>query len=50
MESGIPDTFSSSKGVYGGLNLDGTVVNASDAWNEATSARRCSRPISCQDG
>jgi lipid-binding SYLF domain-containing protein len=25
--------FSRSKGVYGGLNLDGTVVNTSDDWN-----------------
>jgi len=28
-------TFSRSKGVYGGLNLDGTVVNTSDDWNKA---------------
>lgn len=28
-------TFSRSKGVYGGLNLDGTVVNTSDDWNQA---------------
>jgi lipid-binding SYLF domain-containing protein len=27
--------FSRSKGVYGGLNLDGTVVNTSDDWNQA---------------
>jgi lipid-binding SYLF domain-containing protein len=27
--------FSRSKGVYGGLNLDGTVVKASDDWNAA---------------
>jgi len=27
--------FSRSKGVYGGLNLDGTLVNTSDDWNEA---------------
>ena len=27
--------FSRSKGVYGGLNLDGTVVNTSDDWNKA---------------
>jgi SH3 domain-containing YSC84-like protein 1 len=27
--------FSRAKGVYGGLNLDGTVVNTSDDWNEA---------------
>jgi lipid-binding SYLF domain-containing protein len=28
-------TFSRAKGVYGGLNLDGTVVSASDEWNQA---------------
>ena len=27
--------FSRSKGVYGGLNLDGTVVKTSDDWNSA---------------
>jgi len=27
-------TFNRSKGVYGGLNFDGTVVTASDDWNE----------------
>ena len=27
--------FSRSKGVYGGLNLDGTLVNLSDEWNAA---------------
>ena len=27
--------FSRSKGVYGGLNLDGTVVKTSDDWNDA---------------
>jgi len=27
--------FSRSKGVYGGLNLDGTIVNTSDDWNQA---------------
>jgi len=27
--------FSRSKGVYGGLNLDGTVVTANDDWNQA---------------
>ena len=26
-------TFNRAKGVYGGLNLDGTVVTASDDWN-----------------
>jgi SH3 domain-containing YSC84-like protein 1 len=28
-------SFSRSKGVYGGLNLDGTVVKVSDDWNES---------------
>lgn len=28
-------SFSRSKGVYGGLNLDGTVVNTADDWNQA---------------
>jgi lipid-binding SYLF domain-containing protein len=28
-------TFSRGKGVYGGLNLDGTAVTVSDEWNEA---------------
>jgi lipid-binding SYLF domain-containing protein len=27
--------FSRSKGVYGGLNLDGTVLTAADEWNQA---------------
>jgi len=27
--------FSRSKGIYGGLNLDGTVVTANDDWNKA---------------
>jgi SH3 domain-containing YSC84-like protein 1 len=27
-------SFSRSKGVYGGLNLDGTLVNLSDDWNK----------------
>lgn len=27
-------TFSRSKGVYGGLNLDGTVINITNDWNE----------------
>ena len=27
-------TFSRAKGVYGGLNLDGTVINISNDWNE----------------
>ena len=28
-------TFSRAKGVYAGLNLDGTLVNLSDEWNKA---------------
>ena len=28
-------TFSRSKGLYGGLNLDGTLVNTADDWNQA---------------
>ncbi len=27
--------FSRSKGIYGGLNLDGTVVSTNDDWNAA---------------
>jgi lipid-binding SYLF domain-containing protein len=27
--------FSRSKGIYGGLNLDGTVVSTNDEWNTA---------------
>jgi len=27
--------FSRAKGVYGGVNLDGTLVNLSDDWNKA---------------
>jgi lipid-binding SYLF domain-containing protein len=28
-------TFSRSKGIYGGVNLDGTVVTSNDEWNSA---------------
>ncbi len=28
-------TFSRSKGLYGGLNLDGTVISTNDDWNKA---------------
>ena len=28
-------TYSHAKGIYGGINLDGTVVAISDEWNEA---------------
>lgn len=27
--------YSRSKGIYGGLNLDGTVISAADGWNQA---------------
>jgi lipid-binding SYLF domain-containing protein len=36
--------FSRSKGVYGGLNLDGTVVNTSDDWNEAFYGKKVTSP------
>jgi lipid-binding SYLF domain-containing protein len=28
-------TFNRAKGVYGGINFDGTVVTAADDWNQA---------------
>jgi len=37
-------SFSRSKGVYGGLNLDGTVVKVSDDWNEAYYGRKLLPP------
>jgi lipid-binding SYLF domain-containing protein len=36
--------FSRSKGVYGGVNLDGTVVKTSDDWNEAFFGKKVSPP------
>ena len=36
--------FSRSKGVYGGLNLDGTVVNTADDWNEAYYGKKVTSP------
>jgi len=33
-------TFSRSKGIYGGLNLDGTVLAISNEWNEAYYGRK----------
>jgi SH3 domain-containing YSC84-like protein 1 len=33
-------TFSRSKGVYGGLNLDGTIINTADDWNQAYYGRK----------
>jgi lipid-binding SYLF domain-containing protein len=37
-------SFTRSKGVYGGLNLDGTVVHANSAWNDAYYASRSVLP------
>jgi SH3 domain-containing YSC84-like protein 1 len=37
-------SFSRSKGVYGGLNLDGTVVKTSDDWNEAYYGKKALAP------
>ena len=37
-------TFSRSKGVYGGLNLDGTLVNTSDDWNQAYYGKKVTSP------
>jgi SH3 domain-containing YSC84-like protein 1 len=36
--------FARAKGVYGGLNLDGTVVNTSDDWNEAYYGKKVMSP------
>jgi lipid-binding SYLF domain-containing protein len=33
-------TFARSKGIYGGLNLDGTVIAISNEWNEAYYGRK----------
>lgn len=33
-------TYSRAKGIYGGLNLDGTGVNTADDWNEAYYGRK----------
>jgi lipid-binding SYLF domain-containing protein len=37
-------SFARAKGVYGGLNLDGTVVNTSDDWNLAYFGKKVSTP------
>ena len=37
-------TFSRAKGVYGGLNLDGTVINTSDDWNQAYYGKPVTQP------
>ena len=36
--------FSRSKGVYGGLNLNGTVVSVADNWNQAYYGRSVTPP------
>ena len=37
-------TFSRAKGLYGGLNLDGTLINTSDDWNAAYYGRSVTQP------
>ena len=37
-------SFARAKGVYGGINLDGTVVNTSDDWNLAYFGKKVSTP------
>jgi lipid-binding SYLF domain-containing protein len=37
-------TFNRAKGVYGGLNFDGTVVTAADDWNQAYYGKRVLPP------
>jgi lipid-binding SYLF domain-containing protein len=37
-------SFSRSKGIYGGLSLDGTVVSTADAWNRAYYGRAVNPP------
>lgn len=37
-------SFTRAKGVYGGLNLDGTVVHANVGWNDAYYSRRNTLP------
>ena len=39
-------TFNRAKGVYGGLNLDGTVVTASDDWNASFYGKKVPPPAS----
>ena len=36
--------FSRSKGIYGGLNLNGTVVSVANNWNEAYYGRNVNPP------
>ena len=37
-------TFSRSRGVFGGLNLDGTVINTSNDWNQAFYGKPVTQP------
>ena len=37
-------TFSLAKGIYGGVNLDGTVVTSSDDWNQAYYGKKVLAP------
>src|SRR5262249_880197 len=37
-------TFNRAKGVYGGLNLDGTAVTPSDDWNSSFSGKKVLPP------
>ncbi len=37
-------TFNRAKGVYGGLNFDGTIVTAADDWNQAYYGKRSLPP------
>jgi len=37
-------TFSRAKGIYGGVNLDGTVITASDDWNQAYYGKKVLAP------
>ena len=37
-------TFSRAKGVYGGVNLDGTVVTANDDWNQSYYGKKVLAP------
>lgn len=36
--------FARSKGIYGGLNLDGTVITANDGWNDAYYGKKILAP------
>ena len=37
-------SFARAKGVYGGLNLDGSVINTSDDWNQAYYGKPVTQP------